>query len=94
MGGSIAAVDALEMAGATGGTIRGMVKTTVYLPDDLHQAIKRVAVERGISEAEVIRDSLRAGVDAQRPRPRGGLFASGDPIAARADELLVGFGER
>lgn len=71
-----------------------MVKTTVYLPDDLHQAIKRVAVERGVSEAEVIRDSLRAGVVGERPRPRGGLFASGDPIAERVDELLVGFGER
>jgi metal-responsive CopG/Arc/MetJ family transcriptional regulator len=71
-----------------------MVKTTVYLPDDLHQAIKQVALARGIPEAEVIRQSLRASISEQRPRPRGGLFASGDPIADRVDELLTGFGER
>jgi hypothetical protein len=29
-----------------------------------------------------------------RPTPRAGLFASDEPFAARADELLQGFGER
>jgi hypothetical protein len=71
-----------------------MVKTTVYLPDDLHVAIKRVAAQRGVSEAEVIRDSLRTTVTVERPRPRGALFSSHDPIAERVDDLLVGFGER
>ncbi|WP_026877763.1 CopG family transcriptional regulator [Jiangella gansuensis] len=71
-----------------------MEKTTVYLPGELKAAVKRVARQRGVSEAEVIRDSIRAGVQADRPRPRGGLFASGEPIAERADEFLAGFGER
>lgn len=80
--------------GASGGTIRGMDKTTIYLPTDLKSAIKRVARQRGVSEAEVIRDSIRDAVGDDRPRPRGGLFASRAPVAREADEHLPGFGER
>jgi hypothetical protein len=69
-------------------------KTTIYLPAHLKAAIKRVARRRGISEAEVIRDSIRSAVLDDRPRPRGGLFASGAPIARDADDHLTGFGER
>jgi len=71
-----------------------MEKTTIYLPDDLKAAVKRVAEQRGVSEAEVIRESVRAGVAGSRPRPRGGLYTGTEPIARRADELLDGFGER
>jgi hypothetical protein len=70
-----------------------MDKTTVYLPPDLKAAVKRSARQRGISEAEVIRNSIRSAVGGERPRPRGGLFASGAPIARRADDHLRGFGE-
>lgn len=69
-----------------------MHKTTVYLPDDILQAVKRIAVQRGVSEAEVIRESIREAVVKERPRPQGALFASGNPIASRVDELLEGFG--
>jgi hypothetical protein len=69
-------------------------KTTVYLPDELKAGVKRAAKQRGVSEAEVIRESVRAGVAGVRPRPRGGLFAGSEPTARRADELLAGFGER
>jgi len=69
-------------------------KTTIYLPADLKSAIKRTAQRLGVSEAEVIRGSLRSAVGGERPRPRGGLFASGAPIAREADDHLVGFGER
>jgi hypothetical protein len=71
-----------------------MEKTTVYLPAGLKSAIKRVAQRRGVSEAEVIRDSIQAAVGDERPRPRGGLFASGAPIAREVDAHLAGFGER
>ena len=71
-----------------------MDKTTVYLPTELKSAITRVARRRGVSEAEVIRDSIRTAVGAERPRPHGGLFASGAPIAREADDHLAGFGER
>jgi Ribbon-helix-helix protein, copG family len=71
-----------------------MDKTTVYLPAELKVAIKRAARRRGVSEAEVIRESIRSAVGAERPRPRGGLFASAAPIANHADEHLQGFGEQ
>ncbi len=71
-----------------------MEKTTLYLPDALKTAIKRAAAQQGVSEAEVIRQSIRQTVGHVRPRPRGGLFSSGKPIARRADEFLAGFGER
>jgi hypothetical protein len=69
-------------------------KTTVYLPRDLKSAVTRVARRRGVSEAEVIRESIREAVGRERPRPQGALFASGAPIARDADALLAGFGER
>lgn len=69
-------------------------KTTIYLPADLKSAIRRAARRRGVSEAEVIRDSIRSAVGGERPRPRGGLFGSGAPIAREADDHLAGFGER
>lgn len=81
------------MTGTTGGTIRFVKKTTVYLPDDLKARIERVAERDGISEAEVIRRSLEAGVEDVRPPPRAGLFRSGSPMADSVDELLAGFGE-
>ena len=71
-----------------------MEKTTVYLPADLKTALKRLARQRGVSEAEVIRDSIRSVVAPNRPKPRAALFASDEPIAGRVDELLDGFGER
>ena len=71
-----------------------MEKTTVYLTLELKTAIKRVAQRRGVSEAEVIRDSIRSAIGDERPRPRGALFASGAPIARQADDHLAGFGEK
>ncbi|WP_120004162.1 CopG family transcriptional regulator [Nesterenkonia muleiensis] len=72
-----------------------MNKTTLYLPDDLKEAVKQEAARRGVSEAEVIRVSLRSTIGTSRPKPAGALFASGgrDPMAHRVDELLEGFGE-
>ncbi len=71
-----------------------MEKTTLYLPEDLKVAVKRAAAERGVSEAEVIRESIRLSVGGDRPRPRGALYSSGRPIARDAEEMLAGLGER
>ncbi len=71
-----------------------MHKTTVYLPDDLRDAVKLAAERRHTSEAEVIRDSIRRSVAGERPRPQGGLFSGREPIARYVDEHLEGFGER
>jgi Arc/MetJ-type ribon-helix-helix transcriptional regulator len=74
----------------------GMVKTTVYLPEDLKESLKRAAAERGRSEAELIREAVRALVGGtEPPRPRIPLAEAGlgNPMAARlADDLLEGFG--
>ncbi|HEY6581714.1 MAG TPA: CopG family transcriptional regulator [Rubrobacter sp.] len=72
-----------------------MKKTTVYLTEDLKSALGRIAVQRGRSEAELIREAVRELVrDSEPPRPRLPLFSSGDPtLAERVDEELAGFGE-
>lgn len=79
----------------TYGTMYGMQKTTVYLPEELKRALGRVASRRGMSEAELIREALRAiTMDAEPPKPRLPLFESGLPdLAERVDTALDGFGE-
>jgi hypothetical protein len=74
----------------------GMVKTTVYLSDDLKAALERTARETGRSEADLIREGIRLAVGQQSPPPPTiGIFVSGDAhFAERTDEHLVGFGQR
>ena len=73
----------------------GMQKTTIYVPDDLKQALTRTARARGCSEAELIREALRELTScAAPPRPRLPLFNSRKPrLAECADDALAGFGE-
>jgi predicted transcriptional regulator len=66
-------------------------KTTVYLPDELKLAVERAARVRNLPEAEIIRQAIEGALQAPRPTPG---FLDAEPLAARADELLVGFGER
>ena len=72
-----------------------MVKTTVYLPQALKDALARLAGRQGRSEAELVRLAVERLVEAEARRaPRLPLFRSGDPhLAERADEHLAGFGE-
>jgi Arc/MetJ-type ribon-helix-helix transcriptional regulator len=78
------------------GTVYGMQKTTVYLPNDLKRALERVAAARGCSEAELIREAVRTlAEEAVPPRPRLPLFKSGKRgLAERVDRALAGFGKR
>jgi len=72
-----------------------MQKTTVYLPDELKEALARAAEEVGRSEAELIREGVRLVVEkCVPPPPRAGIFDSGDPqSASKVDALLAeGFG--
>ena len=73
-----------------------MNKTTVYLPDELKQSLRRMAAASGRSEAELIREAIAAlARTADRPRPHGPLFSSGDPtLSEHVDEALAGFGSR
>ena len=77
------------------GIMYGMHKTTVYVPEDLKRALTRTAAAKGQSEAELIRQALRAATASGAPtRPRLPLFESRKPrLAERAEEALDGFGE-
>ena len=72
----------------------GMVKTTIYLPDELKRRVEQAARQRAISEAEVIRAAVDAAVPPlERPRPTFPLFDSGrGDLVERWDELMEGFG--
>jgi predicted DNA-binding protein len=41
-------------------------KTMIYLPDELHKNLKRLAVERDTSMADIIRDAATALVEEER----------------------------
>ena len=73
-----------------------MNKTTVYLPDELKQSLRRLAAQCGRSEADLIREAIATKVRAShRPLPKGRLFASGDPsLAENAENALGGLGDR
>src|SRR4051794_35229216 len=53
-----------------------MVKTTVYLPDELKRRLELTATTEGRSEAEVIRIALVEYTERNRPRPRLPLFTA------------------
>jgi hypothetical protein len=73
-----------------------MEKTTVYLPEDLKAALRRVAIATGRSEADLIREGIGLVAGTHRMvEPRLPLFESGQPdLAERVDEYLAGFGDR
>ena len=71
-----------------------VVKTTVYLPDDLKAALQKAAADSGCSEADLIREGVRLALNRRVPPPPTlGVFDSGRKDASeRVDELLAGFG--
>jgi hypothetical protein len=77
------------------GTMYGVIRTTVYLPDELKTALERTARVTGRSEADLIREGVRR-VTEERPAPEPRvLFSSGiADLAENVDRHLEGFGER
>jgi hypothetical protein len=67
-----------------------MKKTTVYLPDDLKERVKAIALKEKCSVARLIRDAISAAVASRvAPRPRIPLsrIPLGDPtISERVAE--------
>ncbi|MGH2915640.1 MAG: CopG family transcriptional regulator [Solirubrobacteraceae bacterium] len=62
----------------------GMHRTTLMLPDELRNRLRRIAADRGVSMATVVREALEDAVDRARPIPRSlGVGASGSTDTAR-----------
>lgn len=78
------------------GTMYGMVKTTLYLPDDLKSAVALKARREGKSEAEVIRQALvQAAGDYMAPMPRVPDWPGDGTVSLRVKDLLAaGFGKQ
>jgi ribbon-helix-helix CopG family protein len=75
-----------------------MVKTSVYLPDDLKERLSRASQASGESEARIIRSALEQWLESllPRPAPHWGTIKFDDPdVALKVDEYLAqGFGEQ
>lgn len=72
-----------------------MLRTTIYLDEDVALAIRRLADREKRSQAEVIREALRrylrqVGKQGEPPKPSGiGAYRSGrHDVSQRAEELL------
>lgn len=73
-----------------------MKKSSIYLEPELDHALARVAAERGVTKAEMIRQTLRSAVASSRPRITAIAVGSGPgDVAADIDRHLkeTGFGE-
>lgn len=75
-----------------------MVKTSVYLPDELKERLAEASRASGESEATIIRSALEqwlAGMLRPRSSPHWGTVDFGDPhLADKVDEILAeGFGQ-
>ena len=75
-----------------------MVKTTVYLPEDLKERLEEAARVSGESEARIIRSASEGWLESLLPRPvpNWGTIDFGDPdLPFKVDEVLAeGFGEQ
>ena len=61
-----------------------MERTTLTLPDETRARLRRIAAERGVSMATVIREAIEEKVASVHPRPRSiGIGASGVTDTAR-----------
>ena len=61
-----------------------MIRTTLSLDDDTRRRLRRIAAERGISMAALIREAIDESVERHAPQPRSlGVAASGTRDTAR-----------
>jgi len=74
-----------------------MVRTTVYLPENMKQRLAEAARRQGQSEAEFIRSAIEQRVGEVLPRKRGrwGTIRFDEPgLARKVDAILSeGFGQ-
>ncbi len=61
-----------------------MERTTVMLPDELRARLRRIAAERGVSMANIIREAIEEKVQRTRPLPQSlGIGSSGTSETGR-----------
>jgi predicted DNA-binding ribbon-helix-helix protein len=61
-----------------------MTRTTVSLDEETLRELRKIAAERGISIAALVREGIEQAVSNHRPRPRSlGVGASGHTDTAR-----------
>jgi metal-responsive CopG/Arc/MetJ family transcriptional regulator len=61
-----------------------MQRTTIMVPDELLQRLRRIAAEQGSSMAAVMREALEEKAQSYHPKPRSlGIGASGVAGTAR-----------
>lgn len=61
-----------------------MERTTISLPEELLERLRRIAAEEGTSMASLVREAVEKTVERYRPRPRSlGIGASGHRDTAR-----------
>jgi hypothetical protein len=74
-----------------------MVKTTVYLPEDLKERLEEAARMSGEPEARIIRSAIEGWLESLLPRPvpHWGTIEFDDPdLPFKVDEVLAeGFGQ-
>jgi len=61
-----------------------MDRTTLSLPEETRRRLRRIAADRGVSMATIIRKAIDEKVDRLAPKPRSlGIGASGSSDTAR-----------
>ena len=61
-----------------------MNRTTLSLPEETRRRLRRIAADRGVSMATIIREAIDEKVDRLAPKPRSlGIGASGSSDTAR-----------
>jgi len=61
-----------------------MERTTITIPDELRTRLRRLAAERGVSMATIVREAIDEKLARVRPTPRSlGLGSSGERDTAR-----------
>ena len=71
------------------GTIDSMIRTTVMLPEETHERLRRIARRHGVPLARVIRDALTQAVEAE-PRPTLSFIAVADGEAETSAAATAG----
>lgn len=61
-----------------------MTRTTITIDDEVRGRLRRIAADRGVSMATIIREAIDEKADRLAPRPRSlGIGASGTTDTAR-----------